>query len=748
MPGKDILAKKISIIKEIACTIASTSNLDSITNLILDLALGYTRAKSGSILLLDQDGDLVVNAARGMDPELMQSIRVKVGEYICGKVAQNRKPLLVRDIERSKVIGRERSAKYRTKSFICCPILMKDKLLGVININDKLSGKAFTNDELDLMNILASQAAVSLEQARLISALRSKAIELDEKNRGLIDVDRLKTEFIATMTHEIRTPLNAIKGAVYYLKQQKSAFPGQHEFIDIVSEETDKLIRLFDDLLNFSHFETRDIIFSKKLFNLQTVLSDAVSARPVRDSLAARNVSIEFTSPDSFPEIIGDKIRLFRSFIHLIDGISHYADAGDRIEVSARDVRDSVSVKMLLRRKRIPDRELSLLFDERALGNEEERESNKMKMYLAKQMIDLHHGIINAQNTTRGFAISISFPKNRDEYQEAMLDDLLDMILSFIAEAMNLKRCSIMLHNDVTGDYTIRSAIGIDDEIRISTRIRPGERIAGLVAEQNTPLLISDIEHDERAGKRNDPQYSTGSLLSLPIVIDNETVGILNLNNRADGKSMNQKDLFLASVIAERISGIVNETRGKGFSDDRYRAMKKDIEALASAEHQYRKKNGTIADIVYTVMNQMKQHEDQVKIALYASKIYDLGMTQIDENILSKSGGLSEIEKKIIKTHPFPGVKLATALERNETVKKIILHHHEHFDGTGYPDGLRGDAIPLISRVLAVVDSYTAMTSDRPYRKAFSRRIALKEIRIEAGRHFDPEIVSAFTRSV
>lgn len=748
MPGKDILAKKISIIKEIASTITSTSNLDSITNLILDLALGYTKAKSGSILLVDPSGDLVINAARGMDPQLIQSIRVKVGEYICGKVAQNRKPLLVRDIERSREIEGKRSEKYRTRSFICCPILMKDTLLGVININDKLNGKAFSNDELDLIDILASQAAVSLEEARLISALRAKAIELDERNRGLIEVDRLKTEFIATMTHEIRTPLNSIKGAVYYLKEQKSAFPGHHEFINIVSDETDKLVHLFDDLLNFSHFETRDVVFRKKLFNLQSVLNDAVSSRPVRDTLAEKNASLKIMYPDSFPEIIGDKIRLLRSFIHLIDGVSSYARAGDRIEVSARDAKNAVSVKLLLRGRKIPDKELARLFDERSLWHERERESHRMKLYLARQMIDLHHGIINAENTSRGIVISISFSKNRDEYQKAMIDELMDMILSFIAEAMNLKRCSLMLRSDVSGEFTIRSAIGIDDEIRISTRISRGERIAGLVAEQNAPLLIRDIEHDTRTNKLNDPQYNTRSLLSLPIIIDNETVGILNLNNRADGKSLNRKDLFLASVIADRIAGIIKETRGRKFSEDRYRAMKKDIEALAGAERQYQKKNGKTAEIVYSLMNQMKQNEDQVKIALYASKIYDLGMTQIDENILSKSGGLSDIEKKIIKTHPFPGVKLATALERDETVNKIILHHHERFDGAGYPDGLRGEAIPFISRVLAVVDSYTAMTSDRPYRKALSKKAALQEIRIEAGRHFDPEIVSVFARSV
>jgi putative methionine-R-sulfoxide reductase with GAF domain len=284
MSNKECLDTQIAIIKEVAAAITSTNNLDSITNLILDLALSYTNAKGGSIMLLDEKGDLTIKAARGIEPELAQTVRVKVGEYICGRVAAQKTPLLVNDIDSDEELGTKRTHKYKTKSFMSFPVLMKDKLLGVININDKIDGSFFTEDEFDLINVLASQTAIALEhallmselRALLMSELRSKALELDERNKGLIDIDRLKTEFIARMSHELRTPLNSITGAVYYLKEKKTSQAEQSEFVNIISDEANKLINLLDGLLNFSRLERDEVLFRKKVINLKDVIEKSV----------------------------------------------------------------------------------------------------------------------------------------------------------------------------------------------------------------------------------------------------------------------------------------------------------------------------------------------------------------------------------------------------------------------------------------------------------------------------------------
>jgi HD-GYP domain-containing protein (c-di-GMP phosphodiesterase class II) len=268
------------------------------------------------------------------------------------------------------------------------------------------------------------------------------------------------------------------------------------------------------------------------------------------------------------------------------------------------------------------------------------------------------------------------------------------------------------------------------------------------VADKKKPLLIEDIEKDSPVKKINAASYSSKSFLCMPINLNNTTVGVLNFNNKTDGSAFAMKDLYLASVISDRIANIIEKVHTNVITDDEFKLFAKGLEALSSAEKHYKKKNGQMSDLVMNIMEDLKQDENDIKLALYSSKLYDLGITQIDENILSKSGSLSEIEAKIIKTHPFPGVRLIDSVEYNETVKKIILHHHERYDGEGYPSGLKGENIPFISRVLAVADSYTAMVSDRPYRKAIQRKTALKQIQAGAGTRFDPLVVDAFARVV
>ncbi len=743
-----MLKEKISIIKEISGAITSTSSLDSITNLILDLALSYTKAGSGSILLLDRQGDLVINAARGIDAEIMQTIRVKVGDYICGKVALKRTPLLVKDINRSKQIKKKQKEKYNTKSFICCPILMKDKLLGVININNKMSGNPFTEDELDLINILANQAAIALEQARLISELRSTASALDESNKGLINTDRLRTEFIVKIAHELRTPLNSLKGALYYLKGKKPLEIEQKEFIDILSDETENLINLLHDLFDFYRLDNRGIMHNKKVLSLKDILDEAIATRIVRDALATKNISIKIIDSESIPDIIGEKTSILHSVINTIDGLTKYSKPGHEMEIRVKSIRNAVKINFFVKGRKIPDTALPLFFDERSVWYGVDADKDKMKFYLAKKTVDMHKGTIKVDNTHGGLSIQLTFPRSQIEYRNAIMNEMTDMLLSFVSESMNLNKCSLMLLDSATDKLTIRNAIGIGEKIMRETSVRVGDSISGRVAAESKPLFIKNIEKDSRISVKNRPQYNTKSLLCLPIILDNKTIGVLNLTNKSDGVDLNITDLYLASVIADRISHIIRKIQKIDMRTNGFKTIVKEIEALLNAEKRYKKKNGHVTDLVFNIMQNMDKAEDEIKLAIYSSKIYDLGITQIDDNITLKSTRLSDIEKKIIKTHPFPGVKLIDSLEHDERVKNIILHHHENYDGTGYPSGLKGNKIPFISRVLTVADTYTAMVSDRPYRKALSKKIAINQIKARSGMQFDPKVVEAFTHVV
>lgn len=736
-----LFEKKFAIIQEISNALVVTDNISAIANLMLDLAVNYTKADKGSLLLLNERDELFILAGRGIDLQLMRTYRAKLGEGIAGVIAKGRVPVLVKDIEQEPRFQGMTRDRYKTRSFISCPIVSKDRLLGLLNINDKSDGSPFIDDEFSLIKIIANQAAIALENAMLVNQLRYKAGEQEGINRKLIESDVTKTEFITRVSHELRTPLNSIKGSVYYLQQSdRLTRLEQQEFYDIISTETDKLIAIVENQLDFLRFEDETMIVTKTVVNLKEVLNEVLGSKNLKTFLARKNVTVGIEISEESSDIVGDKVRIVQFFLNIIEGLCHFLDRGDAITVA---VGENAHVEVTIRLPRqIPEAILPFLFSSSHIFQATQPDE-KLKLYLARKVVDLHQWELTAENGSEGLVVNLAIPKSTRQKVDAVMNNTIEMFLEFIAEVLDLNICSIMLCDDISGDLVIKSARGLEDYLIKQTRVRLGDRIAGWVALEGKPLFIEDIEKDPRFGRRSISQYNNKSLISLPLRVGGKVIGVLNLNNKRTAAPFTRRDYDVAAVLSERVSYFIERLHAGEHHEDDFRHFMTSFDNLISAEKKYHKKDSLVPELTVRIMERLEAGNDKCRVALYAAMLYDLGLVVMEKSILNKRETLLPAERNSLKVHPYTTVGLINAIEFSEEVKRGILHHHEHLDGTGYPDGLKGDDIPLISRVLAVVDAFCAMTSDRPYRKRVTARQALQELKTKAGTLYDPRVVEA-----
>jgi HD-GYP domain-containing protein (c-di-GMP phosphodiesterase class II) len=137
----------------------------------------------------------------------------------------------------------------------------------------------------------------------------------------------------------------------------------------------------------------------------------------------------------------------------------------------------------------------------------------------------------------------------------------------------------------------------------------------------------------------------------------------------------------------------------------------------------------------------MRLSEDEVQNIYYAGLLHDAGKLSVPDAVLNKPGKLSDEERKLIQDHTVAGGKMLKQMSSLRGIRETALYHHERYDGTGYPEGLKGDTIPLYARIVGVADSYDAMSSNRVYRRHLNKDEIIEEIQLGSGTQFDPNIV-------
>lgn len=315
---------------------------------------------------------------------------------------------------------------------------------------------------------------------------------------------------------------------------------------------------------------------------------------------------------------------------------------------------------------------------------------------------------------------------------------------------MNAEVGSLLLIDEKTRELFFEVALGERGEQVKEIRLAMGEGIAGWVAETGQPLIVNDVQKDPRFSRKADDKsaFATRNMICVPVKIRDKVIGVLQAINKLNGQPFTQWDLEeFGSLAAQVAIAIENANLYKELKE----AFLGTAEALGDAIEAKDAYTAGHTRRVLSYSMLMGRHLDITTAELenlkLAAALHDIGKIGVEDQILRKPGKLDEAEKRRMEEHTVIGPKIVENIKQMHPVIPGIRHHHEEYDGTGYPQQLKGKQIPLIARIIAVADCFDAMTTDRPYRKGLPIQTALDELQKMAGTQFDEKVVEAFIRA-
>jgi hypothetical protein len=321
-------------------------------------------------------------------------------------------------------------------------------------------------------------------------------------------------------------------------------------------------------------------------------------------------------------------------------------------------------------------------------------------------------------------------------------EDLLTAALDRAMLVASASTGSVMLPDPETGVLRIVAARGLSPEIVDTAQVAQGEGIAGVVYSSASPMLVEDLPG--RPGAR---RHGVISSASIPIADAEGSLGVINVGSRAFPARLTDAYLRALGILGSQTALAMRNAEAAERSWDLYLENLQSLASALEANDPYRKDCSRRTAVLSVALGHaMGLDPDEIVSLRIAAILHDVGMGLATGSIGATDRPLSTVDRGLVRAHPKVASDVMASVPSLERLAPIVRHHHERYDGAGYDTGLSGDAIPLGSRILAVVDAFVSMTSERPYRAALDSPEALDELAAMAGSQFDPAVVDAFRR--
>ncbi|NCG56718.1 MAG: response regulator [Proteobacteria bacterium] len=309
---------------------------------------------------------------------------------------------------------------------------------------------------------------------------------------------------------------------------------------------------------------------------------------------------------------------------------------------------------------------------------------------------------------------------------------------------MKIEELKILVADDDPGARELVSAILSADGWPEPVLVEDGERALEQIRAQHWDILVTDLDMPRMRGDdlvRNAIQEDP----DLSIVV---TTGDGTVQNAVDLMKSGATDFIAKPYDVDDFIASMQRARMRALNIHEVKGMRDTVEALLVAlESKDKYLNGhsvRVRNMAIKLGALAGLDRGQLRILGYAALLHDVGKIGVHEDILNKTDKLTEEEYKAIQRHPEISAEIIAPVPFLNPSVNAVRHHHERWDGRGYPDGLSGEQIPLMARIISVVDAFDAMTSDRSYRSALSHEVALQKIQSGKGEQFDPRIADLF----
>ncbi len=400
---------------EISRTLSTTLDLEPFLQSVISAAAELTGSEVASILELESGSDhLRFLAVPWFHREALKNVRVPLQNSVAGWVYQNAKAVVVPDVsaEKRHFKGADEAADFQSRSILAMPIIYKGETLGVLEVVNKLDEAAYTAEDFKIVETLASQAAVAIQNARLVNQARRAIDELRE-------LDRMKSDFISVASHELRTPLGLILGHATFLREVVAA--DQRQEVDIIVRSAMRLKEIVDNLANIDNVQRGVASLRKRTVSIKRIVEEVVTS--FKEEARRKRISIQVnTGPDDLM-IEGDASKISIALSNLVKNALTFTNAGGHVFIHAEQIPGYVKVSVIDDGIGIPAKDLPHIFERfYQVESHLTRKHGGMGLGLsvAKVMIEMHRGRIWVESVEgKGSNFTFILPLDLDQASAA-----------------------------------------------------------------------------------------------------------------------------------------------------------------------------------------------------------------------------------------------------------------------------------------------------------------------------------------